>query len=70
MQNTTYLNISLKNKEDIEGAAQNLVTSIQSAIFKSSHPITQSSKYNTSNPYLPINITNLFSEKRRVRSRW
>lgn len=70
MQNTTYLNISLKNKDDIESAAQNLVTSIQSAIFKSSHPITQSSKHNTSNPYLPINITNLISEKRRVRSRW
>ncbi|KAL4104430.1 hypothetical protein QTP88_019731 [Uroleucon formosanum] len=70
MQNTTYLIISLKNKEDIESAAQNLVMSIQSAIFKSSHPKTQSSKHNTSNQSLPTNITNLISEKRRVRSRW
>lgn len=38
MQNTTYLYIFFKNKEDIEKAAQNLVTSIQSAIFKSLHP--------------------------------
>jgi hypothetical protein len=64
MQNTTYLNISLKNKDDIESAAQNLVTLIQTVIFKSSHPITQSSKHNTSNQSLPINITNLISEKR------
>jgi hypothetical protein len=49
MQNTTCLNISIKNKEDIESAAQNLVTSIQSAIFKSSHSKTQSSKHNTNN---------------------
>ncbi|KAL4143560.1 hypothetical protein QTP88_005878 [Uroleucon formosanum] len=70
IQNTTYLNISLKNKKDIESAAQNLVMSIQSAIFKSSHPKTQSSKHNTSNQSLPTNITNLISEKRRVRSRW
>ncbi|VVC27607.1 Hypothetical protein CINCED_3A007937, partial [Cinara cedri] len=70
MQNTTYLNISFKNKEDIESAARNLVTSIQSAIFKSSNPKTQSSKHNTSNQSLPINITNLISEKRRARSRW
>ncbi|VVC46141.1 Hypothetical protein CINCED_3A019744, partial [Cinara cedri] len=28
MQNTTYLNVSLKNKKDIENAARDLVTSI------------------------------------------
>ncbi|VVC29699.1 Reverse transcriptase domain [Cinara cedri] len=70
MPNTTYLNISLKNKEDIESAAQNLVTSIQSAIFKSSHPKIQSSKHNTRNQSLSINITNLISEKWCARSRW
>jgi len=69
MQNPTYLNISLKKKEDIESAAQNLVTSIQSAIFKSSRPKTQTSKHNTSNQPLTINITNLISEKRRECSR-
>jgi hypothetical protein len=69
MQNTTYLNIPFKNKEDIESADQNLVTSIQYAIFKFSHPKTQLSKHNTNNQSLPVNITNLISEKRHVRSR-
>lgn len=70
MQSKTYLNISLKNNEDIENAAQDLVTSIQSAIFNSSHPKNKSYKINTNNQSLPTNIINLISEKRRVRSRW
>jgi hypothetical protein len=36
MQNTTYLNNSLKTKEDIENATQDLVTSIQSFVLTSS----------------------------------
>lgn len=37
------------NNEDIENAAQGLVTSIQSAIFKSSYPVNQSYKTKISN---------------------
>lgn len=70
MQNTTHLNISLKNNDDIVSAAQGLITSIQSAIFKSSNPINQFYKTKISNQILSIRIKNLISEKRRVRSRW
>ncbi|KAL5243925.1 hypothetical protein ACI65C_011335 [Semiaphis heraclei] len=40
MQNTTNLKISLKSKTDVENAAQDLTTSIQSAIYKLSYPYT------------------------------
>lgn len=66
MQNTTNLKISLKSKSDIENAAQDLTTSIQSAICNSSYPYTTKSINQT----LPLNIRNLISEKRRARSRW
>lgn len=70
IQSKTYLNISLKNNEDIENAAQDIVTSIQSAVFESSYPKNKSYKINTNNQSLPANIVNLISEKRRVRSKW
>ncbi|KAL4098379.1 hypothetical protein QTP88_023004 [Uroleucon formosanum] len=70
MQNTTNLKISLKSKTDIENAAQVLRTSIQSAIYKSSHPYTPRSMNQTNNQTLPIHIRTLISDKRRVRSRW
>lgn len=70
MQNTTNLKISLKSKTDIENAAQVLTTSIQSAIYKSSHPYTPRSMNQTNNQTLPIHIRTLISDKRRVRSRW
>jgi hypothetical protein len=56
MQNTTNLKISLKSKTDIENAAQVLTTSIQSAIYKSSHPYTSRSMNQTNNQTLPIHI--------------
>jgi hypothetical protein len=40
MQNNTNLKISLKSKTNVENAAQNLTTTIQSAIYKSSYPYT------------------------------
>jgi len=70
MQNTTNLKISLKSKTDIENAAQNLTTSIQSAIYKSSYPYTPRSMHQTKNQTLPIRIKTLISDKRCVRSRW
>lgn len=70
MQNTTNLKISLKSKPDIENAAQVLTTSIQSAIYKSSHPYTPKSMSQTNNQTLPIHIRTLIFDKRRVRSRW
>lgn len=70
IQSKTYLNISLKNNEDIENAAQDIVTSIQSAVFESSYPKNKSYKINTNNQSLPANIVNLISDKRRVRSKW
>ena len=66
MQNTTYLNVFLKNKEDIENTAQDVATLIQSAIFKSSHPKNQSFKTDTNNQTQLINNINLIFEKRYV----
>lgn len=39
LENLTNLNISLKTNDQIEDAVQNLTTSIQTAIFNSSHAI-------------------------------
>lgn len=67
MQNTTNLNISLKSKIDIENAAQDLVTSVQSAVHNASYP---TSKHQSNNHTLPLYIKTLISDKRRARSRW
>jgi len=69
MKNTTNLKISLKSKTDVENAAQDLTTSIQSAIYKSSYPYTPRSINQTNNQTLPIYIRTLISDKRHARSR-
>lgn len=56
MQNTTNLKVSLKSKTDVENAAQNLTTSIQSDIFHSSFPYTPKSLNQTNNCILPSHI--------------
>jgi hypothetical protein len=62
MQNTTNLKISLKSKTDIENAAQVLTTSIQLAIYKSSHPYTPRNINQTNNQTLLIHIKTLISD--------
>lgn len=70
LENNTNLKISLKTTNEIENAAQNFVTSIQTAVFNSSHTPNQNHPVKR-NPYeLPPCIKTLIAEKHRVRSRW
>lgn len=68
-ENNTNLKISLKTKDETGNSAQNFVTSIQAAIFNSSHTPNQNHPAKR-NPYeLPPCIGTLIAEKRRIRSR-
>lgn len=70
LENNTNFKISLKTKDEIENAAQNFVTSIQAAVFNSSHTPNQNHPVKR-NPYeLPPCIKTLIAEKRRFRSLW
>ncbi|KAL4085191.1 hypothetical protein QTP88_027050 [Uroleucon formosanum] len=72
LANNTNLKISLKSCNEIESAAQNLVSSIQSAVYECSYPPNPNyhpkSKHN--DYILPPDIKALIAEKRRTRSRW
>jgi len=60
LQDTTNLNVSLKNNNFIKSAAQYFVILVHHAKYKSSHPKNQS---------VTTNIKNLVSEKLYTRSR-
>ena len=70
MHNNTNLQLSLKTNEEIENATQDLITSIQSAVYESSHKNSQSNQQNLYNQLLPTHITDLISLKRRTRSQY
>jgi len=68
LENRTNLNISLKKNDQIEKAVQNL-TSIQTAIFNSSHAINIPNNSTNNNNHPPY-IRELILKKRRARSCW
>jgi len=70
LENSTNLKISLKTCNEIESAAQQLVKSIQSAVYECSYPPNQKCHSNLKSFILPPNINILIAEKRRARSRW
>jgi len=70
MKNTTNLKISLKSKTNVENAVQDLTTSIQSAIYKSSYPYTPRSINQKNDQTLFIYIRTLIFDKRHARSKW
>jgi hypothetical protein len=69
METSTNLKIKLKSNNDIENVVQNLVTTIQSAIFHSSKP-TKPDHRMPNKKTLPNNIKDLITLKRRARTRW
>jgi len=68
LENATILKISLKSSHQIDKAAQNLTTSIQTTVFKALYVTNtpDNSKYNI----LPPQIQKLIVKKRRARSLW
>lgn len=71
--NNTNLKISLKSCNEIESAAQHLVSSIQSAVYECSYPPNPNChpKHKHNDYYLlPPDIKSLIAEKRRTRFRW
>jgi len=70
LENNTNLNISLKTSDEIENAAQDFVTAIQTAVFNSSYSPTNINSSKKNAYELPPDIKTLIAEKRRARSRW
>ncbi|KAL4121449.1 hypothetical protein QTP88_013963 [Uroleucon formosanum] len=68
LENATNLKISLKSTDQIDEAAQNLTTSIQTAVFKASY--VTNTPDNSKHNILPPQIQKLIVKKRRVRSLW
>lgn len=70
LENSTNLKVSLKSCNEIESAAHQLVSSIQSAVYECSYPLNQRCASILKSFILPPNINILIAEKRRARSRW
>ncbi|KAL4098606.1 hypothetical protein QTP88_023174 [Uroleucon formosanum] len=68
LENATNFKISLKSTDQIDEAAQNLTTSIQTAVFKASY--VTNTPDNSKHNILPPQIQKLIVKKRRVRSLW
>jgi len=64
MQNSTNLKLSFKINNDIENAAQDLTSSIQSAVYESSYKLNHTNQPQLYKKVLPTHITDLIAQKR------